>query len=78
MTVSDDDEDAAEPETEEIETIAFEQLNKHEPLWMREPKSVSEEEYNGLYRALSKDSVDPLAWSHFKSVHYLAVCVFPS
>jgi hypothetical protein len=70
------EDDATEPETEEIETVAFEQLNKHEPLWMREPKTVTEAEYTSLYKALSKDSVDPLAWLHFKFVRRSFAALF--
>lgn len=55
-----------EPETEEVEEVAFERLNKAEPLWMRDPKAVDKEEYEEFYKATSKDSVAPLAWSHFK------------
>ncbi|KAL7410302.1 Hsp90 protein-domain-containing protein [Mrakia frigida] len=56
-----------EPETEEVEEVAFERLNKAEPLWMRDPKAVEKEEYEEFYKATSKDSVAPLAWSHFKA-----------
>lgn len=71
-TSSTDEEDAvvkdelSEPETEEVEVVAFEQLNKNQALWMRDPKEVEEAEYQGLYKAISKDSVDPLTWTHFK------------
>lgn len=58
--------DTAEPETEEVEEVAYERLNSAEPLWMRDPKKVTKEEYEAFYKATSKDSVGPLSWSHFK------------
>lgn len=55
-----------EPQTEEIEEETFERLNTAEPIWVRDPKKIEDEEYDAFYRALSKDHEGPLAWSHFK------------
>ncbi|KAG8903450.1 hypothetical protein FRB99_003272 [Tulasnella sp. 403] len=41
-------------------------LNNQPPLWMRDPKNVTDEEYNEFYRATFKDSNNPIAWHHFK------------
>lgn len=61
------EEELKEPVTEEVEEVAFERLNKAEPIWVRDPKTVTKEEYEAFYKATSKDTVAPLTWTHFKS-----------
>lgn len=34
----------------------------------RDPKTISDEEYQEFYKATFKDFIDPLAWSHFSGV----------
>ncbi|OCF61751.1 cation-transporting ATPase [Kwoniella mangroviensis CBS 10435] len=42
-------------------------VNDKAPIWMRDPKEVSDEEYKAFYQAVSKDDQgEPLGWSHFK------------
>ncbi|KAI6164847.1 cation-transporting ATPase [Pisolithus thermaeus] len=43
----------------------WEHVNSQPPLWTRDPKTVSDEEYHLLYQATFKDFRKPLAWSHF-------------
>lgn len=62
------EEELSEPQMEEVEVVAFEQLNKNQALWMRDHKEVKDADYQELYKAISKDSVDPLTWTHFKYV----------
>lgn len=40
-------------------------LNEQPPLWMREPKSVADDEYKALYRSTWNDYTPPLAWYQF-------------
>ena len=58
---TDEDEDA-EPKFELVETT----LNSMVPLWKREAKDVSEEEYNRFYHEKFYDFEDPLAVIHTK------------
>ena len=60
----------------------WELINDRPPLWMREPKDVTEAEYEDFYLKTFKDSEPPLAWSHFKgdagSTTFRALIYIPS
>lgn len=70
-------EEASQPVKAEWELI-----NDRPPLWMREPKDVTEAEYEDFYLKTFKDSEPPLAWSHFKgdagSTTFRALIYIPS
>jgi len=40
-------------------------LNSQPPIWMRDPKDITDEEYISFYKATYKDMDAPLAWHHF-------------
>lgn len=41
-------------------------VNDRAPLWMREPKDVTDEEYENFFKATFNDETAPTAWTHFK------------
>lgn len=45
----------------------WETMNENKPIWTRNPKEISKEEYKKFYKAISKAIDDPLTWIHFKS-----------
>merc|ERR1712078_611268 len=80
-----DDEEKEEEEEEEEKkpkkktVFEWEQVNTQKAIWLRAKEDVTEEEYNEFYKGISKDYLDPLAYTHFnaegeiefKSVLYL-------
>ncbi|KAI5123403.1 hypothetical protein M0805_006109 [Coniferiporia weirii] len=58
-------------------------LNPLPPVWLRDPKEVTDEEYSLFYQATFRDFVAPLAWQHFSGdtgsgVSFKAIVYIPS
>merc|ERR1712079_111701 len=71
---SDDDDDDEEKEDEEKKdaptkktVYEWEQVNTQKAIWMRAKEDVTEEEYTEFYKSISKDYLDPLAYTHFNA-----------
>merc|ERR1711920_545275 len=68
-----DDDDDEKEEEEEKKTptkktvYEWEQVNTQKAIWLRAKEDVTEEEYNGFYKSISKDYLDPLAYTHFNA-----------
>jgi heat shock protein beta len=59
----------------------WELINEIKAIWMREKGEISEEEYNGFYRTITRDAEDPLAYSHFSAegeIEFKAIIYIPS
>jgi len=42
-------------------------VNTQKAIWLRAKEDVTEEEYNEFYKTISKDYLDPLAYTHFNA-----------
>ncbi|CAE8641445.1 unnamed protein product, partial [Polarella glacialis] len=47
--------------------IYWEQVNTQKAVWLRAKEDITEEEYNEFYKSISKDYLDPLAYTHFNA-----------
>merc|ERR1719253_1686351 len=45
----------------------WEQVNTQKAIWLRAKEDVTEEEYTEFYKSISKDYLDPLAYTHFNA-----------
>merc|ERR1712224_782789 len=71
VETKDDDEKEEEEEEKKApkkKTVyEWEQVNTQKAIWLRAKEDVTEEEYNEFYKSISKDYLDPLAYTHFNA-----------
>jgi len=68
VTVDDEDEEKKDPPKKETKTetyTEFEQLNKTKPIWTRNPKEITDEEYSDFYKSMTGDYDNHLEHLHF-------------
>merc|ERR1712166_1491923 len=63
-----EDEDEEEEKKPKKKTVfEWEQVNTQKAIWLRAKEDVTEEEYNEFYKGISKDYLDPLAYTRFNA-----------
>jgi len=70
VETKDDDEkeeDEEEKKPKKKTVFEWEQVNTQKAIWLRAKEDVTEEEYNEFYKGISKDYLDPLAYTHFNA-----------
>merc|ERR1711948_218740 len=70
VETKDDDEEKEEEEKKapKKKTVyEWEQVNTQKAIWLRPKEDITEEEYNEFYKSVSKDYLDPLAYTHFNA-----------
>merc|ERR1712061_47653 len=67
-TKDDDEKEEEEKKAPKKKTVfEWEQVNTQKAIWLRAKEDVGEEEYNEFYKSISKDYLDPLAYTHFNA-----------
>ena len=76
-----EDEDDDEPATETVTKWDWVRVNSQQAIWSRESKEVDDSEYQSFYKSLSKDTMDPATWIHFRAegeVEFKSILFVPS
>merc|ERR1711874_752646 len=67
-TKDDEEKEEEEKKAPKKKTVfEWEQVNTQKAIWLRSKEDVTEEEYNEFYKSISKDYLDPLAYTHFNA-----------
>merc|ERR1712014_551928 len=60
-------EEGEEKKPKKKTVFEWEQVNTQKAIWLRAKEDVTEEEYNEFYKSISKDYLDPLAYTYFNA-----------
>merc|ERR1712013_422541 len=63
----DEKEEEADKKPKKKTVFEWEQANTQKAIWLRAKEEVTEEEYTEFYKSISKDYLDPLAYTHFNA-----------
>lgn len=84
-TKDDDEEDSKasedKKEMKEVTVFNWELVNENKPIWTRKPSDITKEEYNKFYKALTKETEDPMLFTHFNAegeVEFKSIIYIPS
>lgn len=60
--------------------VEFDKINKQQPIWLRKPEDVTEDEYKAFYKSVTNDWDEPLHYKHFSidgSVQFKCILYIP-
>merc|ERR1712241_1356703 len=66
-TKDEDEKENKKKEPTKKTVYEWEQVNTQKAIWLRAKEDVTEEEYTEFYKSISKDYLDPLAYTHFNA-----------
>lgn len=80
------EENTGEPREAKMKTVTeqvweWETINEVKAIWLRNKDDITEEEYFGFYKTISKDHENPLAYTHFSAegeIEFKAILFIPS
>jgi heat shock protein 90kDa beta len=88
LEVKDETQEEKKPEEKKKKTrtvtewkYEWELINENKPLWLREKKDITKEEYNKFYKSLTKDNEEPHSYEHGKvegEVNFKYIIYVPS
>ncbi|KAI8642634.1 Hsp90 protein-domain-containing protein [Parasitella parasitica] len=62
----DDDNKNDKKKTEKRMVYGWHHVNVQKPIWMRDPKDITDKDHKEFFKSLTREPTDPLAWTHFK------------
>jgi len=63
----DEEEEEEETRTERYTVWEWVHINENTAIWARDKSEIEDEEYVRLYQGITKDTQEPLDWSHFRA-----------
>ncbi|OBZ90835.1 Endoplasmin [Choanephora cucurbitarum] len=66
MTEEDLSDHKKDTKTEKRMVYNWNQINLQKPIWMRDPKDISDEEHNEFFKSLTRQTSNPLGWTLYK------------
>jgi heat shock protein beta len=64
--IDEDNTDKNQKRTEKRMVYEWHHVNVQKPIWMRDPKDISNDDHKEFFKSLTRETTNPLAWTHFK------------
>ncbi|GAA5811466.1 hypothetical protein MFLAVUS_004903 [Mucor flavus] len=72
---------SSDEKTEKRLVYSWHHVNVQKPIWMRDPKDITDEEHKEFFKSVSREREDPLAWTHYKGegeIEFRSILYIPS